>query len=148
MLARHDDPAKEWGALGSQELTPSAIFYGTHVNSRMEQGGGPGARARYREVYSWDRKTKARGNQWDRQADVSGLDGRTPDDGVMDMVTEVAEVTQAGVGDHGFQKQGMTALFDIHIVYLYTDSYLRMTLEKWLTKVEKDKKDRYLQICL
>ena len=39
-------------------------------------------------------------------------------------------------------------MFDIRIVNLDVGSYLRMTPEKSLTKVDKEKKDLYLQACL
>ena len=39
-------------------------------------------------------------------------------------------------------------MFDIIIVNLNAVSYLQMTPEKALTKVEKDNKDLYLQACL
>ena len=38
VLARHDDVAKEWGALGSRALVPSAITYKPKTNSRTVQG--------------------------------------------------------------------------------------------------------------
>ena len=38
VLARHDDSAKEWGALGSWALVTSAITYKPKINSRRAQG--------------------------------------------------------------------------------------------------------------
>ena len=49
--------------------------------------------------------------------------------------------SRADVSAHGFWKRGTTAMFDIIIVNLDAVSYLRMTPEKALAKVEKDKKD-------
>ena len=51
-LARHDDDAKEWGALGSRALVPSAITYEPKINSRTVQGErtGDGARQEGREA--------------------------------------------------------------------------------------------------
>ena len=43
VLARHYDAAKEWGALGSRDLIPSAIIYEPKINSRTVQGGNTGA---------------------------------------------------------------------------------------------------------
>ena len=43
VLARHDDSAKEWGALGSRDLVPSAITYEPKINSRTVQGERTGA---------------------------------------------------------------------------------------------------------
>ena len=37
-IARHDDAAKEWGALGARALVPSAITYEPKINSRTVQG--------------------------------------------------------------------------------------------------------------
>ena len=46
VLARHDDNAKEWGALGARALVPSAITYKPKINSRTLQGERTGAGAR------------------------------------------------------------------------------------------------------
>ena len=46
VLERHDDVAKEWGALGSRALVPSAITYERKINSRTVQGERTGAGAR------------------------------------------------------------------------------------------------------
>ena len=46
VLARHDDSAKEWGALGARALVPSAISYEPKINSRTVQGERTGAGAR------------------------------------------------------------------------------------------------------
>ena len=56
--------------------------------------------------------------------------------------------SRTDISTHGFCKQGTTAIFDIRIVNLDAGSYLCMTPEKALAKVEKDKKDLYLQACL
>ena len=45
-MARHDDAAKEWGALGARALVPSAITYEPKINSRTVQGERTGARVR------------------------------------------------------------------------------------------------------
>ena len=46
VLARHNDAAKEWGALGAWALVPSAITYEPKINSRTVQGERTGAGAR------------------------------------------------------------------------------------------------------
>ena len=56
--------------------------------------------------------------------------------------------SRAGVSAHGFWKRGTTTMFDIIIVNLDASSYLCMTPEKALAKLEKEKKDLYLQACL
>ena len=43
VLARHDDSAKEWGALSAQAHIPSAINYEPKINSRTVQGERTGA---------------------------------------------------------------------------------------------------------
>ena len=43
LLVSHDDTTNEWGALGGRVLTPSAIYYEPHINSRMVQGGRTGS---------------------------------------------------------------------------------------------------------
>ena len=43
---RHDAAAKDWGALGSRALVPSAITYEPKINSRTVQGERTGAGAR------------------------------------------------------------------------------------------------------
>ena len=45
-MARHDDAAKEWGALGFWALVPSAITYEPKINSRTVQGERTRAGAR------------------------------------------------------------------------------------------------------
>ena len=45
VLARHDDAAQEWGALGARSLVPSAITYEPKINSRTVQGEKTGAGA-------------------------------------------------------------------------------------------------------
>ena len=42
---RHDDTAKEWGALGAQALVPSTITYEPKINSSTVQGERTGAGA-------------------------------------------------------------------------------------------------------
>ena len=44
-MERHDETAKEWGALGSQTLLPSDITYEPKINSRtvQEERTGSGA---------------------------------------------------------------------------------------------------------
>ena len=46
VMARQNEAAKEWGALGYRALIPSAITYEPKINSRTVQGErtGPGAR--------------------------------------------------------------------------------------------------------
>ena len=56
--------------------------------------------------------------------------------------------SRSDVSAHDFWKRGTTVMFDIRIVNLGAGSYLRMTLEKALAKVEKENKDLYLQTCL
>ena len=43
VLARHDAATKDWSALGSQALVPSAITYTPNINSRTLQGERTGA---------------------------------------------------------------------------------------------------------
>ena len=45
-LARHDEAAKEWGALGSRALVPGAITCKPKINSTIVQGGRTGAGVR------------------------------------------------------------------------------------------------------
>ena len=45
VMAWHDDAAKDWGALGSQDLVPSAITYEPKINSRTVQGERTGERS-------------------------------------------------------------------------------------------------------
>ena len=46
VLARHDNAAKEWGALGAWALVPITITYKPKINSRTVQGERTGAGAR------------------------------------------------------------------------------------------------------
>ena len=43
VLERHDDAAKEWGALGSRALVPSAITYEPKINSMTYRATRNGA---------------------------------------------------------------------------------------------------------
>ena len=43
---RHDDTAKQWGALGSRALVPSDVTYDPKINSSTVQGGRTRAGAR------------------------------------------------------------------------------------------------------
>ena len=61
---------------------------------------------------------------------------------------EVLAESRADVSAHGFWKRGTTAMFDIQIFNLYAGSYLPMTPEKAISKVDNEKKDLYLQACL
>ena len=49
VLARHNDTAKEWGALGARDLVPSAITYKPKITSRTVQGERTGAGVRQGE---------------------------------------------------------------------------------------------------
>ena len=64
------------------------------------------------------------------------------------VLVEVPAESRADVSTHGFWNQDTTAIFDIQIVNFDVGSYLCMTSEKALVKVEKKKKDLYLQACL
>ena len=61
---------------------------------------------------------------------------------------QVPAESRSDVSAYGFWKRGNTAMFDIQIFNLDAVSYLRMTLEKALAKVEKENNDLYLQACL
>ena len=43
VMAWHDDDSREWGALGSWALVPSAITYKPKINSRTVQGERTGS---------------------------------------------------------------------------------------------------------
>ena len=125
VLARHNDAAKEWGALGSQDLVPSAITYKPNINSRTVQGERTGDGARQ-----------------DRGEAEGGTDtvGRTVN-GAYILLGKPGQVvvpvdSRADVSAHGFWKRGTTAMFNIRIVNLDAGSYLRMTPEKALARAE------------
>ena len=128
IIARHDDAAKEWGALGDRALVPSAITYEPKINSRTVQGERTGAGARQQEGEA-DGGTETIG--WT-------VNGATRLAGQRGQVVVPAE-SRADVYAHGFWKRGTTAMFDIRIVNLDAGSYLRMTPEKALAKTEKEK---------
>ena len=137
VIERHDDAAKEWGALGARDLVPSAISYEPKINSRTVQGERTGARAR----------------QEGGEAD-GGMEtvGRTVN-GAARLVGQPIEVvvtaeSMADVSAHGFWMRGTTVMFNIQMVNLDAGSYLRMTPEKALAKAEKENKDLYPQACL
>ena len=57
---------------------------------------------------------------------------------------EIPAKSRAYVSAYGFWKRGTTTMFGIIIVNLDAGSYLRMTPEQSLAKVEKDNKYLYL----
>ena len=132
-MERHDDAAKEWGALGSRALAPSAIIYEPKINSRTVQGEKTGAGAR-QEIGEVDGGTEtveeAEGGR------VRTVNGAARLVGQPVQVVVPAE-SRVDVNAHGFWKQGTTVMFDIQIVNLDAGSYLRMTPEKALSKSEK-----------
>ena len=69
VLARHDDAAKEWGALGSQDLVPSYITYEPKINIRTVQGERTGSEA-------WQEGGTAEGGT-DTIGEAQGGRGRT-----------------------------------------------------------------------
>ena len=56
--------------------------------------------------------------------------------------------SRAYISVHGFWKWGTTALFDIQIVNLYAESYLRQTSTKALATAKKEKIEKYLHTCM
>ena len=126
VLARHDNSAKEWGALGARALIPSAITYEPKINSRIVQGERTRAGARQEggeagsvmETGGWTVNGAAR---------LAGQPGQ--------LVVHVE--SRADVSSHGFWKRGTTAMFGIRIFNLNAGSYLQMTPEKALAKAEK-----------
>ena len=113
---RHDNAAKEWGALGARDLVPSAITYEPKINSRTVQGEmtGAGARQEGREAYGG---TETVGWTVNRAARLVGQPGQV----------QVLEESRADVSAHGFWKRDTTAMFDIRLVNLDVGSYLCMT---------------------
>ena len=137
VLARHDDAAKEWGALRARDLVPIAITYEPKINSRTVQGERTGAGARQE------------GGEADGGKDTVGrtVNGAARLIGQPVQVVVTSE-SRVDVSSHGFWKRGTTVMFDIRIINLDAGSYLRMTPEKALSKSEKEKNDLYLQACL
>ena len=95
VLERHDDAAKEWGALGARALVPSAITYEPKINSRTVQGENIGSRARQE------------GGQADSDTDTVGktINGAARLVGQPGQVVVPAE-SRADVSNHGFWKRG------------------------------------------
>ena len=111
VLARNDDVAKEWGALGAQALVPRAITYEPKINSRTVQGENTGAGAR-KEGGEADGGTDTVGRTVNGAARLVGKPGQ---------VVVTAE-PRADVSAHGFWKRGTTAMFNIRIVNLNAGS--------------------------
>ena len=128
IMARHNDAAKEWGALSDQALNPSAISYGPEINSRTVQGDRNGSGSQV-AMGSQEGEAKKYGEGATGQAKV-------PDE------------SRADISVQGFWKLGTTALFDMIIVNLDACSYLCQMSAKALETAEKEKKDKYLQPCL
>ena len=137
VLARHNDNAKEWCALGYQALVPSAITYEPKINSRTVQGGGDrGKNAAGQRGANGGTDTVERTGNGSARLEVQPGQLVVP-----------AE-SRADVSAHSFWKRGTTVMFDIRIVNLDAGSYLCMTPEKALAKAEREKKDLYLKTCL
>ena len=144
VLARHDETAKEWGALGSRALVPIAITYKPRINSRIVKGERTGAKAQ--------QKGGASDGGVNTVGEAQGSNGRTVNGAVI-LVEQLGQLqvpadSREDVSIHGLWKQGNTAMFDMRIVNLNASSYVQMTPEKALAKVDKEKKDLYLQACL
>ena len=110
-MARHDNAAKEWGALGARSLVPSAITYEPKINSRAVHGERRGAGAR-QEGGEANGGTDTVGRTVNGAARLVGQPGQ---------VVVPAE-TRADVSAHVFWKRGTTAMFDIRIVNLNVGS--------------------------
>ena len=109
VLARHDNAAKEGGALGACDLVPSAITYKHKINSRAVQVERNGAGARQESGMA------------DGGADIvgecQGGSGRTVN-GAARLVVQPGQVQvpaelRVYISAHSFWKWGTTAMFDI-----------------------------------
>ena len=60
----------------------------------------------------------------------------------------VTDESREDVSIHVFWKWGTSALFNMKIFNLYTDSYLRHMSEKALIMADTEKRDKYLQPCM
>ena len=122
VLARHNDAAKEWGALSTQSINTSDISYKPKINNGTVQGERNRDRAR---VATGER-------EGGEQDDKEGATGQAT----------VPDKSRADASIHGLWKWGTTDLFDMRIVNLDVGSYLRQTSAKALAMAEKDKKDK------
>ena len=109
VLARHDDAAKEWGALGDRPLYPSDITYKHKINSTTVQGERTGDGA-------WQENGTADGGT-DNVGEAQGGKARTVN-GEARLVGKLRQVevpaeSRADISTHGFWKQGTTVMFDI-----------------------------------
>ena len=112
VLARHDDAAKEWGAIGSQVIVPSAITYEPKINSRTIQGGGGGGGGARQEGGEADGGTE-------KVVEAQGVRARTVN-GASRLVGKPGQVVvpaelRADISAHSFWKRGTTTMFDIQI---------------------------------
>ena len=104
VLERHNDAAKEWGALSAWAINPSAIYYEPKINSKTVQG----------EI----NRSGARGTTGKQEGEDQ--DDKEGDTGQATMPDE----SQADVSIHGFWKWGTTTTFDMKIFILDAGSYL------------------------
>ena len=95
VLTLHDDAAKEWGALGSYALVPSAITYEPKINSRTVQGERTSPRAR-QEGGEADGSTETVERMVNQEARLVGQPGQVI----------VSAESRAGVSPHDFCKRG------------------------------------------
>ena len=123
VLVRHDDAAKEWGALGARALVPSAITYKPKINSKTVQGESTRAGARHEGGEADGGTETVEEAQGVRRRTVNGAARLVGQPGQVVVTVEL----RSDVSTHGFWKRGTTAMFDIRIVNLNTGSYLHMT---------------------
>ena len=104
VLARHAESAKEWGALGSRALVPSAITYEPKINSRTVQGERTGA-------VEWQEGEEADGGTDTVGQTVNGADRLVGQPGKVVVPAE----SRSDVSAHDFWKRGTTAMFNIRM---------------------------------
>ena len=73
VLARHDDTAKEWGALVFRALLPSAITNEPKTNSRTVQGDRTKAVARQESAIADCGAPTVEEGQWGRTVNVAAI---------------------------------------------------------------------------
>ena len=99
VLARHNEAAKEWGALGAWALVPSAITYKPKINSSTVQGERTGAGAQ-QEGGEDDSGTDTIGRAVKRAVRLIGQPGQLV----------VPAESRADVSAHSSWKRGTTVI--------------------------------------
>jgi len=127
---RHDDVADEWRDLCSKATTPGHVTREPHIYSAQHR--------RPRVVG----QTATEATQ--QQRDATNATTNTNQTSTQSTISE----ERGDAGCHGFWERGRPTIFDMRITDTEARSYRNKDYDKVLADHEKEKKRKYLQVCL